>query len=102
MDYLDSAGIASHGVVPERGNKSALNIAAGTLIPGAKRVFTVSVSVAGAVGTVNDCATVGAAAAGNQIGVIPAAIGIYQFDFPLGVALVVVPGAAQVVAVSYS
>lgn len=102
MDYLAPDQTISHGSVPERGNKSALNIAAATLIPNAKRIFTVSVSVAGAVGTVNDCATVGAAAASNQIGVIPAAIGIYSFDFPIGVALVIVPGAAQVAAVSYS
>lgn len=68
---------------------------------GVGRVCMLSVSAAGAQGTINDCATVGAAAVGNQIAVIPAAVGNYLIDMPFIVGGVVVPGAAQVCSVSY-
>jgi hypothetical protein len=84
------------------GFATAYNVAASTVIKaGAGRLVRVSVITAGAVGTVNDCLTVAAAAIGNQIGVIPAAVGIYYFDWPCATGIVYVPGAAQVVAISY-
>ena len=84
------------------GALSLLNVSAATVVKaGSGRVARVSVSVAGAAGTVNDSLTTGAVAASNQIAVIPAAIGIYLIDWPFISGLVVAPGAAQVVAVSY-
>lgn len=92
----DTAGFAIYA------EKSALNVAASTVVKaGAGRLMKVSVNVAGAVGTVNDCLTTGAAAAANQIGVIPAVVGVYTFDWPCLVGIVYVPGAAQVVSISY-
>lgn len=84
------------------GDKVAYNVAASAVIkasPG--RLVRVSVITAGAVGTVNDCLTVAAAAVGNQIGVIPAAIGVYYFDWPCLTGIVYIVGAAQVVAIDY-
>lgn len=82
---------------------SRLNITTGTVVKAATgRVGKLSVLVAGAVGTLNDCATVGAAAAGNEVFVIPAAAGVYDLDWPMLFGIVVVPGAAQVVSISYA
>lgn len=87
---------------PVYAEKSALNLAASAVVKaGPGRLMKASVNVAGAVGTVNDCLTTGAAAAGNQIGVIPAVVGVYTFDWPCLVGIVYVPGAAQVVSISY-
>lgn len=83
---------------------SALNLTGATRVkatPG--RLFKVSVIVAGsAPGTINDCATTGAAAASNQVGTIPNTVGTYEFEWPFAVAIVIIPGTAQTVAVSYT
>lgn len=84
------------------GRTSKLNITAATVVKvGTGRLATVTVLVAGAVGTVNDTTTTGAVAVGNQIAVIPAAIGVYTLNFPILNGIVVAPGAAQVVSVAY-
>lgn len=84
------------------GDKNAYNVSASTVIKaGPGRLVRVSVITAGAAGTVNDCSTIAAAAIGNQIGVVPATVGIYYFDWPCLNGIVYVPGAAQVVAISY-
>jgi hypothetical protein len=59
--------------------------------------------VAGAAGTINDCATTGAAAAGNAICAMPATVtqGFVRVDAKTTLGIVVAPGAAQVVAVSW-
>jgi hypothetical protein len=81
---------------------SKLNITTGTVVKPAQGVLvTFNVTVAGAAGAVYDTTTTGAAAAGNQIAVIPAVVGTYYMQFPFLNGLVVVPGAAQVVSVSY-
>jgi len=86
------------------GNSTVLNITAATVVkalPGT--VFTVNNSVLGTgVGSIHDCATTGAVSAANLIGSIPEAIGPYSFTLPCAVGIVVVPGAAQVLAVAYS
>jgi hypothetical protein len=81
-----------------------LNITTATALKGqAGSVFSFAVLVAGAAGTINDCATTGAAAAGNAICAMPATV--TQGFVPVGVkttaGIVVAPGAAQVVAVSW-
>lgn len=85
------------------GTRSSLNITAAAVVkatPG--RIAKLVVTTAGAAGTVNDCITTGAAAAGNLIATIPATIGIYDLDWPCLVGITITPGAAQVVSVSYT
>lgn len=88
---------------PEDGQKSTLNITADNLVkatPG--RCFRVSVIVAGAAGALHDCASIGAAAASNKVGVIPAVVGVYEFNWPHLVGVVIKCGAGQTLSVSYS
>jgi hypothetical protein len=68
---------------------------------GPGKLITIAVIVPGAVGAVYDSATVGGVAAGNQIAVLPAAVGVYTFWFPFFNGLVIAPGAAQTWAVSF-
>jgi hypothetical protein len=97
-----------------QGKFSALNITAATVIKkqedngavggtmGAGRIVRVQVLVAGsAAGTVNDCATTGAAAVANQVGVIPAVVGTYLIDMPCYAGICVVPGTGQTLAASF-
>jgi hypothetical protein len=80
---------------------TSLNITAAKVLkagPGA--VLVVTVVVAGsAPGTVNDCATTGAAAAANQVATIPNTVGSYAINVPCVVGIVV-PGSGQTLAVS--
>jgi hypothetical protein len=87
------------------GAASALNIAAATVVKAAPgRIARVSVSTAGSgAGSVHDCATVGAIAAGNLVASIPDVVGVYEIDFPCAAGIVVSPGAGgQVVSVSFT
>lgn len=86
------------------GFSSTLNITVATVIKAAPgRMVRISVIVAGsAVGSVNDVATTGAAAVGNQIWVIPNAVGMTTIEWPCLVGIVVVPGTGQTLAVSFS
>jgi len=86
------------------GNKSALYVNGAKVIKAsAGMVAQINVLVAGAAGAVYDCATTAAAAAvtANQIAVIPATVGPVEIRFPALVGIVVVPGAGQVISVSY-
>jgi hypothetical protein len=80
-----------------------LNITTGTVVkpaPGCVTAF--NVTTAGAVGAIYDTTTTGAAAASNLIAVIPATVGVYYMQcFPFFSGLVVVPGAAQVLSISF-
>lgn len=93
-----------------QGKGSMLNISAPTVVLavskdqsiGQARAMRVSVTTAGTTaGSVNDAATVAAAAAGNLIAAIPNTVGVFLVDFPLLAGLVIVPGTGQVVSVSY-
>jgi hypothetical protein len=84
-------------------NTSALNISsARTVKAGPGRLVSLSVVNGGTGGTINDCASTGAVAAGNEFCNIPTTVGVYELDWPCLVGITVVPGASQVVAVSYS
>jgi hypothetical protein len=86
-----------------QGVDTLFNVSANTVVKAnAGRLIRVSVITAGAVGSVHDIDTVGGAAAANQIGVIPAAVGVYLFDWPCNTGIVYKPGAAQVVSISYT
>ena len=90
-------------MTPLSGRLSTLNITSATVVkatPG--RVFKLSVIVAGAAtGTINDCATAGAAAASNQIGTSPTTLGTIDFNWPMATGIVVVPGTGQTLAVTW-
>lgn len=90
-------------MTPLEGRLSALNITTPTVIKAAPgRLFKVSVIVAGAgVGTLNDCTTTGAAAASNQVGTTPTALGTVDFNWPMLTGIVVVPGSGQTLAVTW-
>jgi len=97
--------VADANLIPQ-GAKNALNLTAATLVKGAPgTLLAVSVIVAGsAAGKVNDVATVGGVAAGNQILAVPNAVGPMNglsrgLSFSNG--LVVTPGTGQTVAVFY-
>lgn len=85
------------------GTLNSYDITAATVIkatPG--RIVKVVVQIAGSgTGTVNDCATTGAAAITNQVAVVPEAVGPIQLDWPCTAGIVVVPGTGQTLSVSY-
>ncbi|MDE2471884.1 MAG: hypothetical protein KGL35_24950 [Bradyrhizobium sp.] len=87
------------GDVPQ----TTLNITVATLIKAAPGMLvSFSVNVAGAAGTINDAATVGAAAAANAICATPAAVEAVFFPAKFQNGLVVVPGAGQTVTVTWT
>lgn len=66
-------------------------------------LWRVSVIVAGSTaGTANDCTTTGAAAVANQIAEIPNTVGEIELQWPCADGIVIVPGTAQTIAVSFS
>ena len=80
----------------------ALNVAASAAIKAsAGRVCRVIVTTAGAAGAIHDCATVGGVSAATLIAVIPAAVGVYDFNVPCTAGITYIVGAAQVVTVTY-
>lgn len=80
-----------------------LNITAATVLKvGAGRVVKLVVIVAGAAGTVNDCATTGAAAAANELCALPAVVGPIDLNVGFQTGLVVVPGAGQTIAAYFN
>lgn len=98
------AGTNTIGAVnSQQGTGSALNMTAATLVKAsAGRLARISVLVAGTgVGSANDAASVAAAAAANQVFVIPTTVGVYLIDWPCASGIVVTPGAGQTLAVSF-
>jgi hypothetical protein len=87
-----------------QGAKNTANITANTVIKAARgTIIGINVIVAGsAAGAVYDAATVAAAAAANQVGVIPNQVGAVPMP-PQGIpclnGIVVEPGAGQTIAV---
>lgn len=79
------------------------NISTSTLIKSASGVlFRVSVTTAGTTtGAVYDTNATGSVGAANLVGVIPEAVGVYEFVWPCQTGIVVVPGTSQVLSVSY-
>jgi len=86
-----------------QGTGNLTNITAATLVKGSPgRIVNVSVLVAGAVGAIYDVASASGGTAANKLYVIPATVGVFVVNMPVKYGLVVAPGAAQVVSVSYS
>lgn len=84
-----------------QGTKNATAIATATLVKsGQGRIASVAVLVAGDAGKIYDANA--ATVTTGEVYVIPATVGVFVVNFPLSFGLVVAPGAAQVVSVSYS
>lgn len=80
-----------------------LNITAATVLKvGPGRLVKLVVITAGAAGTVNDCATTGAAAAANELCALPAVVGPIDMNVAFQTGLVITPGAAQVIAAYFN
>jgi len=84
--------------------KSQPNIYQPTLLKAAPGyVFSLVVNTAGsAPGTINDCTTIGAASAANQVAPIPNTTGVYKLDWPFQNGIVIVPGTGQVIAAKWT
>lgn len=83
---------------------TSYNITAATVVkatPG-KLAYISVVTAGSAAGSANDCATTGAAAAGNKVATIPAAVGVIPVNWPCGTGITITPGSGQVIAVSYA
>jgi hypothetical protein len=77
------------------------SLSAATVVKGeAGRLCSVSVTTAGAVGTIYDTANV--ASTSNPIYIVPAVLGVYVVNLPIAFGIVYVPGSAQVATISYS
>lgn len=111
--FIDALGAAKRALVNADnrletyaltgGKTSVSNISADTVIKNSTgRVCRVSVTTAGsAAGAIHNCATVGAAAAGNLIAVIPNEVGVVDIDMPCLTGIVYKAGTGQVVTISY-
>ena len=81
---------------------TSLNVTADQLIKlGPGILVSFNVVTAGAAGSLNDSATIGAAAAANAMVTTPAVVGSYQVNMPFTNGLVYKVGAAQVVSINY-
>ena len=79
--------------------------AAGTstvIATGSGYLVRMSVTVAGTAGLIHDTTTTGSCTATNAIVVTPATVGVHEIGMRFTNGLVVVPGAAQIVNVTYS
>lgn len=105
--------MAGYSTDPRTGNAVAFNITTATEIKtGPGIVAKIFIIVAGSgLGSVNDCATVGAVAVGNQIASIGIAGGagtkytagdILTIEAPFSLGLCVTPGTGSTLAVTYS
>ena len=72
------------------------------IFTGSGRIGTVSVTTAGASGTIHDAESVAEADGTNIIYAIPNAVGIEVVNFPIVNGLVVKPAAGSVLSISYS
>jgi len=104
MFYTNPDKSSSPGRVPEEGNKNALNLSADTLVKnGPGRCMRVNVITAGTTpGSLYDAAKIADAAAANQFGTVPNAVGTTIINWPCLKGIVYKLGTGQVVSISYS
>jgi hypothetical protein len=93
-----------NNLVTTGGISSLLNAAATVVVKnGTGRLCKVNVTTAGAAGAIYDNNSTSAGnTAANLIGVIPAVVGTYIFDWPCATGITYAPGASQVVSISFS
>jgi len=97
--------MAQYPIVPRPGgSRSVLNITAATVVkatPGT--LYRVSVTTAGsAAGSAYDAATTGGNVAANLIADIPNTVGAVELVWPCANGILIVPGTAQVLSVSFN
>lgn len=104
LDRMPGSALRGTDVNARSGFNASYNLSAAAVVKGTPgRAVRVSVLVAGTTaGSVNDCATTGAAAVSNQVAVIPNVVGVVLLDWPHQTGIVVVPGTGQVLAVAYT
>jgi hypothetical protein len=68
---------------------------------GAGLIASINVLVAGAAGSVNDCASTATATTANEVAVIPATVGPITLNFPCFTGITITVGSGQVVSVCY-
>lgn len=85
-------------------SQSHLNITAPTIVKASPGVVgTITVVAAGSGnGAVCDCATTGAAGNANLVAIAPQVQGTQVINFPCRVAICVIPGTGQTLAVSFA
>lgn len=110
--FEDSSGVGQRALVNSDdrqevyalgGKTAAYNKSASAVIKAsAGRLMRINVLTAGsAPGAVHNCATTGAAVAGNLIFNVPNTVGSYELDWPCNTGIVYILGTGQVVSVSY-
>lgn len=111
--FIDAVGAAKRALVNADnrieayalggGKTATANISADAVVKNSGgRVCKVSVVTAGsAPGAIHNTATIGAAAAGNLLAVIPNTVGVFDVDMPCSAGIVYKVGTGQVVAVSF-
>lgn len=96
--------MAQYPLVPrEGGSQSKLDITAATVVkasPGT--LYRVSVTTGGAAGAAYDADATSGDVAANLIAAIPASVGVIELVWPCANGILIVPGAAQVVSVSFT
>ena len=92
--------VAGANLIPQ-GAKVQYNISAAVTLKAAPgTLLAIAVITPGdAPGTVNDCATTGAAATANAMCGIPETVNVYPINLPFKTGLTITPGAGQVIAV---
>lgn len=86
------------GIPQETSGQLTANILVQT---GFVRVTGISVTTAGAIGTLFDAANLAAAGAGNAVYIVPAAVGFISLNMVFKNGLVYKPGAAQVATIFF-
>lgn len=97
--HLDALG---NLMTTEAGPSTALNVSGATqaIKVGSGRLVSINVISASGVGAIYDTAASGTAATSNEIGIIPATQGTYQYNFPFANGLVINP-ASSAISVNY-
>ena len=95
--------VVNNTTITGGGVLSFLNVSAATAVKSTQgRIVRVNVTTAGsAPGNIYDRATTTGIGAANLIATIPNTVGSYLIDFPCANGIIVAPGTAQVVSVSY-
>lgn len=84
------------------GSQLTMNITASAVIKAsAGRLFKVSVITPGVAGAIHNVTTTGGATLANQVAVIPAAVGVYEFNFAMSAGITYILGAGQQIVVSW-
>lgn len=102
-NFPASFGVTTTGFYARQGASTKL-VQVGTAVVknAAGRVARVSVIASGTTaGAIHDTSAGATASGSNQVAVVPAAIGVYNIDFPCAAGIVYVAGTGQTASISY-